>query len=258
MRAAVRFLVLVVCGLGATSAQAQRLPTRVITSSTKTATCYKAGASGPFSDLIGSQIVRTPIFTSPDGRYRAYVEEEAAAFKIPKTDENRWSSVECANTTRLYVSGLQGPFRPVFLQAPDVSHILNSIALIDWSPDSRQLMFWLSWTVCDTDFFPNCLLLYDPVYGYFKECGFAAAAFSAKTNTECSVLIEPLGFSPDGKVVLTAQPYYDVDGEIDEPACVPEKGIWLLDPNGDKLSPLPGDYKVQHYGRFETDRAKSP
>ena len=259
MRALVKCWLVVVLSLSAAFAEAQRLPSRLVTSKTRAATCYKPGARGPFSDLVGSQVVRTPVFTSPDGRYRAYVEEEADAFKIPKNDVHRWSAVECANTTRLFVAGPgQGPFRLVFLQVPDFSHILNSIALIDWSPDSRQLIFELNWSTYDTDFFPNCLLLYDPAYGYFKECGFAEAAFSAKVNKECSVLVEPLGFFPDGKVVLTAQPYYDVDGEMAEPACVNKKGTWLLDPHGGNLSPLPDDYKVQRYGWFEEEKTKSP
>lgn len=259
MRGLAGCLLVVVVNLGAASAKAQRLPSQVITSRTKAATCYKSGPAGASPELVGSQIVRTPVLASPDGRYRAYVEEEAAAFEIPKNDEHRWSAVECANTTRLFVAGPgNGPFRLAFLQVPDFSHIRNSITLIDWSPDSHQLMFRLNWSTYATDFFPNCLLLYDPDYGYFKECGFAEEAFSAKVNKECSVLVQPLGFSPDGKVVLTAQPYYSVDGQTAEPACVSKKGIWLFDPHGGNLSPLPDDYKVPRYGRFEEENRKSP
>jgi hypothetical protein len=257
-------LIIVGLSVGTASGQPERLPFRVIVSSTEAASCYKSDAVSGKRVLIGSQLVRTPVFRSPDGRYRAYVEEEATAFKVAKSEAHRWSatevqrSSECANTTRLFVAGPgTGPFRLVFLQASDYSHIRNGIGLVDWSPDGRQLMFILSWNTDATDFFPNCLLLYDPAYGVFKECGFAARAFQQKVNKECDVLVNPVGFSPEGKVVVTAQPFY-VNDEMSEPACVDKNGTWLLDPESEKLSPLPDDYKVQHYGKFAEDRTKKP
>lgn len=258
MREAIGQLIILGLTLGAASGQPERLPSRVITSRTEAAGCYKSDAVSGRLNLIGSQLVRTPVFTSPDGRYRAYVEGEATAFKVPKSDAHRWSATECANTTRLFVAGPgRGPFRLVFLQAPDHLHISNGIGLVDWSPDGRQLMFVLAWSTYDTDVFPNCLLLYDPAYGFFKECGFADAAFSKKVNKECSVLVNPVGFSPEGKVVLTAQPFY-IEDQMSEPACVDKKGTWLLDPDSGELSSLPDNYKVQHYGKFEGDHSKKP
>jgi hypothetical protein len=118
-------------------------------------------------------------------------------------------------------------------------------------------MFGLGWSTYAADFFPHCLLLYDPAYGFFKECGFADAAFSKKANKECSVLVNAVGFSPEGKVVVTAQPFYSED-ELVEPACVDKKGTWLLDPDSEELTLLPDGYKVQHYGKFDEGRTKRP
>jgi hypothetical protein len=77
-------------------------------SETATASCYDRANE----KLVGSMVVRSPVFVSPDGKYQAYTENEAVA-------RQGSGLAECVNTARLFVqeTGEDG-FRLVFLQEP--------------------------------------------------------------------------------------------------------------------------------------------
>jgi hypothetical protein len=128
----IHFVLVVLLCCGATSAQVDRLPSKVKISDTDLASCYEE-ATGK---LLGSQLVRSHVLISPGGRYRAYTEVEAVASKSKASSD--W---ECANTSRLFVAAEDQPFRQVLVVEPSPESMGNSIGIVDWSPDGRTLLF---------------------------------------------------------------------------------------------------------------------
>jgi hypothetical protein len=107
----------------------KRLPEHVIVSETATADCYDKASN----KLVGSMLVRRPVILSPDGKYQAYAENEAVAY--------RGAGAECVNTARLFVKGPgEKEFRLAYLQEPSLYTLFNEINIVDWSPDSRYLL----------------------------------------------------------------------------------------------------------------------
>ncbi len=253
-RAWICIFVLLPMTVQTTGAQSpERLPSHVEISKNGGASCYD-GASGK---LVGSRLVRSPAFTSPDGRYRAYSEVEAVAFKVPEKDWNRWSTAECANTAKLFVAGPKSNvFRLVFLQEPTRYQLLNGIGLVDWSPDSRRLLLKLGLGQYASDWGGTVVLLYDADYGVFSQRELTGEAFNRYVGKDCTAVIEALGFSPEGKVLLKAGPYFDIGEDAPRTdSCVKKEGFWLLDAGKETVSPLPDDYKMQRYGKFQEDRS---
>jgi hypothetical protein len=79
-----------------------------------------------------------------------------------------------------------------------------------------------------------------------------ASCASSTRWCRCAVVIEPLGFSEYGQLVLKASPFFMVAEEKpEEDSCVQKESMWLFDPATQKLVPLLEDYKVQRYGKFE-------
>src|SRR5437879_6832302 len=110
VRHQIHWLVAAVLSCAATWAQTERLPSKLKISDTDLASCYEL--TGKF---IGSQLVRSRLFDSPGGRYRAYVEVEAVASKSKTSSD--W---DCASTSRLFVSVADQPFRRVLSVAPTI------------------------------------------------------------------------------------------------------------------------------------------
>jgi hypothetical protein len=124
----IHFVLVVLLCCGATSAQVDRLPSKVKISDTDLASCYEE-ATGK---LLGSQLVRSHVLISPGGRYRAYTEVEAVASKSKASSD--W---DCASTSRLLVAFEDQPFRQVLVVEPSPESMGNSIGIVDWSPDGR-------------------------------------------------------------------------------------------------------------------------
>jgi len=230
----------------ATSAQVERLPSKLRISDTDLANCYQLSGK-----LIGSQLVRSHFFISPGGRYRAYVEVEAVASKSKTSSD--W---DCASTSRLFVAATDHPFRRVLVVEPTSDAMGNSLGIIDWSPDGRTLLVAHGVFQWGSDWGQRFVRFYNAESGAISEPELVDAAFSARAGTSCAVAVEPLGFSEYGQLVLKASPFFMMGEETpEEDSCVQKEGMWLFDPATQKLVPLPGEFKVQRYGKFEAASA---
>jgi hypothetical protein len=66
------------------------------------------------------------------------------------------------------------------------------------------------------------------------------------------VVIQSLGFSEYGQLVLKASPFFMMgEDKPEEDSCVEKDGMWLFDPATRKLAPLSAEFKVHRYGKFE-------
>jgi len=202
--------------------------------------------------LLGSQIVRTRVLISPGGRYRAYTEVEAVASKSKTSSD--WA---CASFSRLFVAAEDQPFRQVLVVEPSPEAFGNSLGIVDWSPDGRTLLFAQSVFQWGSDAGESFVRLFDADRGTLSDPQFSSQAFSKRAGKSCAAVIEPLGFSSEGQVILQASPFFMLGEErAEEDSCVQKKGLWLLDPATQILVLLPDDYKAQRYGRFTTARGK--
>src|ERR1700674_1453167 len=101
---------------------------RVVTSETATATCFDKTTQ----KLVGSMLVRSRVFVSPNGNYEAYAENEAVAHSAGE---------QCVNTAKLFVKGPSDKgFRLVYLEEPSRYELFNNVKIVDWSPDNHHLL----------------------------------------------------------------------------------------------------------------------
>ena len=151
---------------GQVTAQIERLPSHVKVDEQTLPSCYE-GSTG---NLVGSRTSRTRVLVSPEGRYRAYAENEAVAFKVSEHDPKRKLWIDCANTSRLFVVGPgDKAFRPVLILEPVPQRLGNSLGLVDWSPDSRYLLLGVGFWQWASDYFEGQTRLYEAEYGVFTE-----------------------------------------------------------------------------------------
>lgn len=231
--------------VGATKADSQgpkRLPTRVIVSATATAACEWDARNR----VTGSTLVRSPIVVSPDGRYQAYAENEATAYQN--------AGEECVNTAKLFVKGPgETEFRLVYLQEPSLYELFNEIKIVDWSPDSHYLLCNLFVGQWGSDWGGSNPLLYNVWDGVFSPPDMVGTAFSIQMGHDCSFVVEPMGFAPDGGVVLKVGPLFDPEGTQRPDSCVNKEGLWMF---RDKVVPLADTYKTRRYGHVLVSKPK--
>jgi len=238
----IHFVLVVLLCCGATSAQVDRLPSKVKISDTDLASCYEE-ATGK---LLGSQLVRSHVLISPGGRYRAYTEVEAVASKSKASSD--W---DCASTSRLFVAFEDQPFRQVLVVEPSPESMGNSIGIVDWSPDGRTLLFAQGVFQWGSDFGESFVRFFDAVRGTLSDPQLIPEAFSKRTGQPCAAVIEPLGFALDGEIILTAAPFFMVgEDQPEADSCVRQKGLWLFDLGSRTWNSLPENYRVQRYGKY--------
>jgi hypothetical protein len=175
-----------------------------------------------FKEPVGSRLARGSVLVSPDGRFRAYTEVEARAVKVG-------DDFECVNRSRLYVGVGSRPYENVFMEEPRIYMQGNSLTLVDWSPDSRYLLMQLFDFQYESDAASPSVLVYDTQYQYFLSPQ-VDDMFGRYFNKTCNVRADPLGFSPQGAIVLKAANWVEVDGESSSP-CLPEgkESQWEFD-----------------------------
>jgi hypothetical protein len=222
---------------GSTFAQApERSSEQVVTSETATATCFDKTSQ----KLVGSMLVRSRVFVSPDGNYEAYAENEAVAHS---------SGEQCVNTAKLFVKGPGDKgFRLVYLEEPSRDELFNNMKIVDWSPDNHHLLAELFVGQWGSDAGGNTPLLYDATDGVFNSKNLVATALSSRFGHACAFVVQTMGFAADGGVVLKIRPSLDeAEGTVEPDSCVKQEGLWLLK---DGINPLTGTYRVPRYGRF--------
>ena len=214
----------------------EQLPERVIASETATATCFDKTTQ----KLVGSMLVRSRVFVSPDGNYQAYDENEAVARKVGE---------QCVNTAKLFVKGPSDKgFQLVYLQKPSRHELFNNIKIVDWSPDNHQLLAELFIGQWGSDAGGNTPLLYDATDGVFNSQDVVATSLSIHFGHDCAFVVQTMGFAADGGVVLKIRPSLDeAEGTIEPDSCVMKEGLWLLK---DGIKSLADTYRVQRYGRL--------
>jgi len=214
----------------------ERFSERVITSETAPATCFDKTTQ----KLVGSMLVRSRVFVSPDRNYQAYAENEAVAHNAGE---------KCVNTAKLFVKGpSEKGFRLVYLEEPSRYALLNNIRIVDWSPDNRHLLAELFVGQWGSDAGGNTPLLYDSTDGVFYSQKVVATALNIRFGHDCAFVLQTMGFAADGGVVLKIRPSLDeAEGTVEPDSCVKQEGLWLLK---DGVKPLTGTYRVPRYGRF--------
>ena len=202
-------------------------------------------AANCFRDPFGSRLVRTPELGSPNGRFRARAQTEVIAFRTSVSAEGP----ACANTSRLFVAGRQGPGEElVYLLAPRRWELGNSLRVVDWSPDSRRLLIEVSYWQYQSDVTGQAVLLYDTVHGTFDTPD-VTGILAKKLGRSCEVQFSVKGFSADGDIVIEMKPYHR-EGTDSEPGCLTKEGLWLLNWDRETLEPLASGVAVQHYGKW--------
>lgn len=184
------------------------------------ATCYDESTG----KLTGSHTSRTSVLISPDGRYRAYAENEAVASQATNP-----GSAECQNTSTLFVAG-PGPegknFRPVLVIKPLPERHGNDIEIVDWSPTGHHLLLAQGWWEWGSDVGGTAVRTYDADSRNLSSESRVDDGFSRYVGKACAAVFQAVGFAPSGKAVVTAEPFFEY-GE-DNPSqdyCVHKKGI---------------------------------
>jgi len=194
--------------------------------------------------LVGSHKARTSVLVSPDGKFRAYAESEAAA-----STTNDGTAPECQNSSKLYVAGAASQeFHVVLELKPDSETLGNSIDLIDWSPRGHRLLVAEGTWQWGSDAGALVARIYDAEAGALSVDGLVEDAFRRRFGKGCVGVFHPVGFSPDGGAIIKAGPYFDV-GE-DQPlkeSCISKTGLWLVEPLTRTVHLLPPQYKFHRY-----------
>jgi dipeptidyl aminopeptidase/acylaminoacyl peptidase len=205
------------------------------------ATCYDESTG----KLTGSHRSRTSVLISPDGHYRAYAESDAVASRTANT-----GSKECENTSKLFVAEKSQNFRAVLVVRPLRERHGNGIDLVDWSPTGHRLLLTESAWECGSDVGETVVRTYDADSGNLSSRSSVDEGFHTYVGKSCAAIFHAVGFCPGGRVVATAEPFFDYgEDSPSQDSCVQKKGFWLIDFAIPAVRQLPDDYKVQHYGK---------
>lgn len=242
-------LVAVLVCAGVTGAQIpRRMPPRIEVSRTGFPLCNDPKTGG----FTGSKLLRSPVLVSPDGRFRAYSENESVAFEGVVAGNNA-----CVNTARLFVAGPgNGNFHIADVKAPQYPNaLIKGLFLVDWSPDSRYLLSSVVVGTYGSDFAAWETEFFDAWYGISSPDGFPYQAIRHHFRPGCGSDARALGFSKDGQIVLRIGPDYDEEGVVRRGSCVTKPSVWSLnskelDRPEQALKPLPDTYTVQQFGSW--------
>ncbi|HEY4739653.1 MAG TPA: hypothetical protein VIH76_03570 [Candidatus Acidoferrales bacterium] len=242
------------------------LPIAERSADTAELSCWKRGSQPR------STFGRSPILSSSAG-YRAYA--EATAIALSPIHEETYEGSLCENYVKVYLANEGAASAPIIFDSSvpkdDCFQVegrdscdVKGVQLVDWSNDGRFLLADLVWWVYESDAFSlRAPVVYDvtkhefvrpDVYHFFDDY-FKTDAFKDKSDasgTHCEFELSAKGFSPDGKVVLSASRTPD-DPSYGQVFCVTKKQTFLFDSETHKINRLPATYEVQHYGTWSYD-----
>src|SRR5215475_7827214 len=170
---------------------------------------------------------RSWTLASPDGLFQAYSENEAITERSPTGEITL-----CKSTSRLFVTGpgMKEAKAVLIVEPSEEDGWENSIELIDWSREGHRLVViefsWL-WATDSAGVAPR---VYDADSGKLTADDFSYAAFQRLLGRKCIVNLDPIGFTPDGKVVLDARPDFDEEMQLMNDSCLKKTEVWSLDP----------------------------
>jgi hypothetical protein len=229
------------------------------------------------SDHLISRIGRSSVASSSVG-YRAYAEVTATAFR-PKYQET-YSGSLCENTVKLFVAkDLASKFQVVIdssshksdcitVEARDSCEV-KGIYLVDWSQDGRFLLAELVTWVYETDaLMMRVPIIYDAtknefvrpdVYRVFDEYYRTDASKNKPepAGTHCEFELRAEGFSPDGKIIVSASRPPD-DPSYEQVFCVDQKQTFEFDLGTNGIKLLPSTYKPKQFAISASTSASKP
>jgi hypothetical protein len=181
---------------------------------------------------------------SPDLKSSAHVETIAVA---PQAGA-------CFNESHLYVK-FEGDaaFSLVVRQSPEETNLGNKFILIDWSSDSKYLLFERMLFQYGSDAEPD-----------IEPRLYAMSSRNLRTldlkeidkewqQRECLLYLRPAGFSVSGDVIIEEEihPYFDPsDDKPRDASCPNRQTLWEVSIEGsDQPRQLPPGYEVPRFGR---------
>jgi len=250
---------------------AVQLPVTERSRNTAELSCWKD------SGHLISRLGRGPVTSSSAG-YRAYAEVRATAFK-PKYQET-YSGSLCENTVKLFVAkDPASKFQAVIdsslskndcmtIEARDSCDI-KGIRIVDWSKDGRFLLAELVTWVYESDaLIVRAPIVYDvsrneflhpDVYRVFDEY-YKTDEFKEKpepNGTHCEFELHAEGFLPDGSIIISASRPPD-DPSYEQTFCFEHKQMFEFSLGSNRIKPLPGSYKAEHFGIQVSAAASKP
>jgi hypothetical protein len=163
------------------------------------ATCYNESTG----KLTGSHTSRTSVLISPDGRYRAYAENEAVASQATNP-----GSAECQNTSTLFVAGPESKdFRPVLVIKPLSERYGNDIEIVDWSPTGHHLLLAQGWWEWCSDVGGTTVRPYDADSRNLSRESRVDDGFSRYVGKASAAVFQAVGSLQVGKLLSRPRPF---------------------------------------------------
>jgi len=180
-----------------------------------------------------SRSIQSPVFTSPNGKTRAYVKVVAEA--KGKSKENQ---EVCLNRSTLYIA-TGAEFREAYSivgvrQGPHG----NALQLVDWSPDSEYLLIQLTTWWYESECCDFTLLLYSPANDKVRRINMNRVL--AKDG--CTFLGWIEGFVESGDVIFMAHSSEPIGNP-----CVENTSRWRLNPNTLRVRRMKSGQKLRRY-----------
>ena len=198
---------------------------------------------------LASKTVHTEIFVSPDGKHRAYAENEAHAL-YPQRPPG-YSGPLCVNSSRLFVANEGSDYKIVFLQEPSDIEAGNSLRPVDWSADGRRLLFELAEWQYEAPGVTRSIVIYDSRNGTFQQPDFPHLLHKV-FDRECSLDLHVTGFTAENKIVFETEPLTPEEEEVFAlPSCSRKKEIYELDRITETMVAVPSEPKLQHNAKTE-------
>jgi hypothetical protein len=163
-----------------------------------------------------SQVQRTSVLVSPDGKHKAYAE-------VSTKESAPGEPQPCANTSHLYVDG-----KVVYTLRSDQGHTANSLGPVAWSPDSRHLLVEAGLWDHISDTGALKVLLYNLESGKMTEPD-TLSAIKRKAGRNCAPSIAEIsGFDHNSRIRLWIADHGDEEGPTSY--CFENPQQWSYDP----------------------------
>jgi hypothetical protein len=192
--------------------------------------------------------VFSPVSVSEDGKWRAYVE-------VHVTGDPQ---VGCPHTTRLWVAGVDAPYRVVYLMPPKLDAIENGMEILGWAENSSMLLVrteeW-QWASDAGDI--QQVLAIDARTGLVHEPQLGAM-LDARKDKQCALRVTAAGFSDDTSTVILVRAQFGTAMDVDEtledvpPAkrCANAQETWSFNFNTGEIQQVANTQALQLFGKF--------
>ncbi|HUO85354.1 MAG TPA: hypothetical protein VM534_09590 [Thermoanaerobaculia bacterium] len=224
--------------LAAGCSSVRQPPVVRVTTETSFLSCEGRGDDSTYR----SRTIRSPILTAPDGRQQAYVMVEAIALNAHEPEAR-----SCQNVSRLRVAAGGSEFRDLFVQDPGGEGMNgNALRLVDWSPDSTQVLAELHRWLYPNQIAPPLLVIVRMADARVDGIN-VEEMIREKIPGQCALEIHAAGFSAEGLPVIRTSPGRN---PLDGPPCAVAPTHWLVHPAERTIEELPDSWTVRRYGTW--------